>query len=81
MFAFCSLLVYLKIFDQVELSFLPVGHTHEDVDQMFSTLQAGAKKHNFFNMQQLYDFITASFPAQATCPSPVLVDSVCFIFK
>ena len=34
--AFCSLLLKWKLFDEVTLSFLPVGHTHEDVDQIFS---------------------------------------------
>jgi hypothetical protein len=29
-------LVHRNIFSQIELSFLPVGHTHEDIDQMWS---------------------------------------------
>ncbi|XP_046582541.1 uncharacterized protein LOC124289914, partial [Haliotis rubra] len=33
---FLALLVKLKIFKKVKLSFLMVGHTHEDVDQLFS---------------------------------------------
>jgi hypothetical protein len=36
MLAFVGWLVKKKIFQDVELHCLPVGHTHEDVDQMFS---------------------------------------------
>jgi hypothetical protein len=35
-FAFLSLLVAKGIFKQVYVGFLMVGHTHEDVDAMFS---------------------------------------------
>jgi hypothetical protein len=43
MFAFLSLLVSLDIFQDVFLSFLLVGHTHEDIDQMFSAAQTKYK--------------------------------------
>ncbi|KIC70666.1 hypothetical protein DB44_GU00020 [Candidatus Protochlamydia amoebophila] len=39
MLAFLSLLVSLDIFQEVYLSFLLVGHTHEDINQLFSTAQ------------------------------------------
>jgi len=39
MLAFLSLLVSLDVFQEVYLSFLLVGHTHEDIDQLFSTAQ------------------------------------------
>lgn len=35
--AFCFLLILWGLFETVTLSFLPPGHTHEDVDQDFST--------------------------------------------
>ncbi|KAL3698645.1 hypothetical protein R1sor_012721 [Riccia sorocarpa] len=34
--AFCSELVKLGIFETVEVNFLMVGHTHEDIDALFS---------------------------------------------
>ena len=34
--AVCNMLVAKGIFKKVKLSFLPVGHTHDDCDQMFS---------------------------------------------
>ncbi|XP_073254276.1 uncharacterized protein [Porites lutea] len=40
---FCSLLVEKEIFQEVRLSFLMVGHTHEDVDRFFSRI---SKRHH-----------------------------------
>ncbi len=39
MLSFLSLLISLDVFKEVYLSFLLVGHTHEDIDQLFSTAQ------------------------------------------
>ena len=36
--SYVELLVGLGVFQDVQVSFLPVGHTHEDIDQAFSTL-------------------------------------------
>jgi hypothetical protein len=36
--AYLSLLVEHGVFDEVRVNFLPKGHTHEDVDQLFSRL-------------------------------------------
>ncbi|CAC5375163.1 unnamed protein product [Mytilus coruscus] len=36
--SFCELLVHLQIFREVHLSFLVVGHTHEDIDAAFSKI-------------------------------------------
>ena len=35
---FCELLVHFKIFTKVTVNFLTVGHTHENIDQLFSVL-------------------------------------------
>ena len=38
LFGYLALLVEYGIFEYVEVSFLPVGHTHEDIDQFFSRI-------------------------------------------
>jgi hypothetical protein len=35
--AFCSWLIHIGWFKEIVISFLPPGHTHIDIDQMFST--------------------------------------------
>jgi hypothetical protein len=37
MFAFASLLITRRVFDIVEVGFLPVGHTHEDIDGTYGS--------------------------------------------
>lgn len=41
MLAYCHWLVANQVFRSITMSFLPVGHTHEDIDQMFSTFVVG----------------------------------------
>jgi hypothetical protein len=46
LFAFLALLVHHNIFDKIVVSFLPVGHTHEDIDQMFSRFAEYLRCHS-----------------------------------
>ena len=44
MYAVCEVLRDLGIFRKVKYSFLPVGHTHEDVDASFGCLSRALRK-------------------------------------
>ena len=44
MFCFCELLVRYGLFDRVRMSFLIVGHTHNDVDQTFAAITFQLRK-------------------------------------
>jgi hypothetical protein len=55
MLAYCHWLVANKVFHSITMSFLPVGHTHEDVDQMFSGFVSGMHKQPHVNTVE--DFI------------------------
>ena len=46
LFGFLAHLMYSGVFKSVEVSFLPVGHTHEDIDQMFSRMSVYLRSHN-----------------------------------
>ncbi|XP_052787711.1 uncharacterized protein LOC128222654 isoform X2 [Mya arenaria] len=43
---FCELLVKERIFNEVHLSFLPVGHTHEDIDSKFASIADSLRTKN-----------------------------------
>ncbi len=42
--AFLSLLIACKVFEEVQLGFLVVGHTHEDIDGSFRYLSIFLRK-------------------------------------
>jgi len=46
MLGFLALLVHLGVCEDVWLSFLPVGHTHEDIDQFFSRISVYLQQHD-----------------------------------
>ena len=50
---FAGYLVLRKILKSVKISFLPVGHTHEKIDQMFSRLAVYLRSHNLLSMDDL----------------------------
>ena len=68
-FSFCSLLVELGIFDKVKISFLMVGHTHEDVDQLFSRFSSWLKHRNAESLPALLDGFEKSYT-----PSPTAIE-------
>lgn len=52
MIAFACWLVHMRIFTEVVFGFLLVGHTHEDVDQMFSQFSRWLSMNNVLTFQQ-----------------------------
>mgnify|MGYP001568344885 CR=1 FL=1 len=58
--AYLAYLVKQRMFSEVELSFLPVGHTHEDVDQMFSKFSAYFRGHNCLTINQMKEGLKKS---------------------
>lgn len=51
--SYCSYLVDCGLFAKVELAYLPVGHTHEDIDQFFFVLGCYFKTHNALTVNEL----------------------------
>ena len=52
---FLALLIQLGVFDRIKLSFLQVGHTHEDIDQLFSRLSTLWVSCDIFLVDQLIE--------------------------
>ncbi len=53
MLAFLSLLIACKVFKEVQLGFLIVGHTHEDIDESFGYLLKEWREENNYVMVNL----------------------------
>ena len=63
--SYCNYLIQQNLFKTIELSFLPVGHTHEDIDQMFSRFAEYFRCHDAITFE---DF--AKGCSEAYIPSP-----------
>ncbi|XP_062582881.1 uncharacterized protein LOC134244642 [Saccostrea cucullata] len=63
---FLGSLVLRKMFKKVKLSFLMVGHTHEDVDQMFSWISIHIGKMAIKTSDTLHEEIQAAYHPQPT---------------
>ena len=57
MFAYCASLVALGYFREVRLSFLIVGHTHEDIDQQFSIISGVLNRQDIDSVKEMLAFI------------------------
>jgi hypothetical protein len=70
---FFSLLTAREVFEEVQLGFLIVGHTHEDIDGKFRYLSKKLKKQNNYVMA---DFMKA-FLFSEDCPFiPQLIQEI-----
>ena len=58
MFTFLALLVKLGIFKKVKVNFDLVGHTHEDVDQMFQVLNSILKRETVATIEKLIELVS-----------------------
>ncbi|KAL3692937.1 hypothetical protein R1sor_006588 [Riccia sorocarpa] len=71
--AFCSELVKRGIFETVEVNFLMVGHTHEDIDALFSKVSARTINKDVLTLPTLMAEIWES---EAMHPVPLLLEEV-----
>ena len=79
MYAVCQLLRDLGIFKKVKLSFLPVGHTHEDIDACFGALARQLNANSVYTMEELEKLWLQAWPSlNSCCYVEVSVDD-CFI--
>ena len=56
-FGFLAYLVALGYFEQIQVTFLPVGHTHEDIDAKFGNFSASLRILNALTMKELISVI------------------------
>ena len=59
--AYLSYLIKCNIFDNIEMNFLPVGHTHIDIDAMFGNFHTLFKNKNVFTIYQYHEILKDYF--------------------
>ena len=73
MLAYCHWLISNKVFQS--MSFLPVGHTHEDIDQMFSTFVVGmAHEPRVTTIPQFVQSLPKWYTIPQQCPTACFLD-------
>jgi hypothetical protein len=65
MIAYLSSLIESGVFHRIIMSFLPVGHTHEDIDQMFSTFSMALRYINAYTREELAAVVRGAFHSNA----------------
>ena len=70
--AYLNFLVKSRVFHEVIVSFLPVGHTHEDIDQFFSRVSIYMKRNDAVTMNEFAECVRNS---QKPRPFVQIIDS------
>jgi hypothetical protein len=70
LFYYLAALVDHGVFEKIVTSFLPVGHTHEDIDQMFSRVATRFRTRNAFDMEQMVNVVRSSYTYTLTGEHP-----------
>ena len=58
---YLSMLVNRGVFRKVKVNFLLVGHTHDHIDQMFSTFSRQLSRYDAFTLPKLFDVICDAY--------------------
>jgi hypothetical protein len=56
-FVFFSWLAFLGVFEEVQLNFLPVGHTHCEIDQRFSVISKAIKAKDLLTPDDMFNIL------------------------
>lgn len=56
--SYLEALVLWRVFDSVEVGFLPIGHTHSDIDQAFSTTSDRLRYHNAVTLAEMHQQVS-----------------------
>jgi hypothetical protein len=71
--AYLNMLVEKGVFKKIKVGFLLVGHTHDQIDQMFSRFSKKLNKQRAFRLESLEEIIRDSYRPK---PQIIFVDEV-----
>eukprot|EP00873_Tetraselmis_striata_P017394 jgi/Tetstr1/437658/TSEL_026325.t1 len=73
--ALCNWLVSIGICDVIHLVFLPVGHSHERVDQIFSRISLALSRSSAYTIEAFLDLVAKAFsPTPEIAELPLSLD-------
>ena len=75
-FGFLAWLVSQQIFSEVMVSYLMVGHTHNKLDQVFSTSAIYQNTHSIFSFKHLIQLLGLAYKKAGTTPSGAFLPTV-----
>ncbi|KAK3275726.1 hypothetical protein CYMTET_16163 [Cymbomonas tetramitiformis] len=67
MLAYAAWLIHTDVFRKVKLSFLLVGHTHENIDQMFSRFSVRLRRKQAWTLDEMIEVAQECFTDGVTC--------------
>jgi hypothetical protein len=67
MLGLSNLLVSKGVFTEVHMCFLPKGHTHDDVDQMFGRIHQNIQNRNILTISDLHDACVQAYKPVPVC--------------
>eukprot|EP01103_Thecamoeba_quadrilineata_P019099 TRINITY_DN75_c0_g1_i3.p1 TRINITY_DN75_c0_g1~~TRINITY_DN75_c0_g1_i3.p1 ORF type:complete len:751 (-),score=109.78 TRINITY_DN75_c0_g1_i3:31-2283(-) len=73
LFGALAFLVHIGWFDSVQISFLIAGHTHEDVDQLFSTFAVPMKETSVSSLPQFIEYLDKWYPRANSRPTAIFL--------
>lgn len=75
-FAFLGYLVHIGVFKKVLIHFLPVGHTHAEIDQRFSVISQKIRAKDILTPAALQDHVGSLFRADSCFREDVILEQV-----
>jgi len=75
-FSYLSTLIQRHLFDEIYMYCLPTGHTHEDIDQLFSSFTIHYWKHGFRSIPSMDAFLQVAYPSLQSRPKFKMITQV-----
>lgn len=79
LFSYLGMLISAGVFERVLVSFLPVGHTHEDIDQFFSRIAERLTNHDARCVEEMLEQIE-QVNARRVCDNYILYSAIIIIY-
>jgi hypothetical protein len=76
LFTFLGVLVLIGVFKEINVKFLPVGHTHEDIDAVFSQIAKKLRRAIVKTVSGLVNILKCAFTKFGRSPDVRIVDEV-----